>query len=95
MMTITERLETLPVSRFHYFLLITAGLGWMFDSMDTGIISFVLPVLMKAWKLSPEQVGTIGSIGLVGMAIGAILSGTMADLFGRTFSGVTLKSMYH
>ncbi|SPF42064.1 putative niacin/nicotinamide transporter NaiP [Candidatus Desulfosporosinus infrequens] len=82
-MTLTERLETLPVSRFHYFLLITAGLGWMFDSMDTGIISFVLPVLMKAWKLSPEQVGTIGSIGLVGMAIGAILSGTMADLFGR------------
>ena len=82
-MTITERLETLPVSRFHYLLLITAGLGWMFDSMDTGIISFVLPVLMKAWKLSPEQVGTIGSIGLVGMAIGAILSGTFADLFGR------------
>jgi len=82
-MTLTERLDTLPVSRFHYILLITAGLGWMFDSMDTGIISFVLPVLMKAWRLSPEQVGTIGSIGLVGMAIGAILSGTMADLFGR------------
>lgn len=82
-MTLTERLETLPVSRFHYLLLMTAGLGWMFDSMDTGIISFVLPVLMKAWNLSPEQVGTIGSIGLVGMAIGAILSGTIADLLGR------------
>ncbi|SDG28796.1 MFS transporter [Desulfosporosinus hippei] len=82
-MTLTERLETLPVSKFHYLLLISAGLGWMFDSMDTGIISFVLPVLMKAWSLSPEQVGTIGSIGLVGMAIGAILSGTIADLIGR------------
>ena len=82
-MTLTERLETLPVSKFHYMLLITSGLGWMFDSMDTGIISFVLPVLMKTWQLSPEQVGTIGSIGLVGMAIGAILSGTIADLFGR------------
>lgn len=82
-MTLTERLETLPVSKFHYLLLISAGLGWMFDSMDTGIISFVLPVLMKAWNLSPEQVGTIGSIGLVGMAIGAILSGTIADLIGR------------
>ncbi|MCO1602359.1 MFS transporter [Desulfosporosinus nitroreducens] len=82
-MTLTQRLETLPVSRFHYLLLISAGLGWMFDSMDTGIISFVLPVLMKAWNLSPEQVGTIGSIGLVGMAIGAILSGTIADLIGR------------
>jgi len=82
-MTLTERLDTLPVSRFHYLLLFTAGLGWMFDSMDTGIVSFVLPVLMKAWKLSPEQVGTIGSMGLVGMAIGAILSGTIADIFGR------------
>lgn len=82
-MTLTERLETLPVSKFHYLLLISAGLGWMFDSMDTGIISFVLPVLMKAWSLSPEQVGTIGSIGLVGMAIGAILSGTIADIIGR------------
>lgn len=82
-MTLTERLETLPVSRFHYLLLISAGLGWMFDSMDTGIISFVLPVLMKAWNLSPEQVGTLGSIGLVGMAIGAILSGTVADQIGR------------
>lgn len=82
-MTLTERLETLPVSKFHYLLLISAGLGWMFDSMDTGIISFVLPVLMKAWNLSPEQVGTLGSIGLVGMAIGAILSGTIADQIGR------------
>jgi len=82
-MTLTERLETLPVSKFHYLLLMSAGLGWMFDSMDTGIISFVLPVLMKAWNLSPEQVGAIGSIGLVGMALGAILSGTIADLIGR------------
>lgn len=82
-MGITERLETLPVSKFHYLLLITAGLGWMFDSMDTGIISFVLPVLMKTWQLSPEQIGTIGSIGLVGMAFGAILSGTIADQIGR------------
>jgi len=63
-MALTERLETLPLSKFHYLLLISAGLGWMFHSMDTGIISFVLPVLMKAWNLSPEQVGTIGSIGL-------------------------------
>ena len=82
-MDLTQRLERLPVTRFHYFLLLTAGIGWMFDSMDTGIISFVLPVLMKSWKLTTEQVGTIGSMGLVGMALGAVLSGTIADLIGR------------
>ncbi len=82
-MSVSRRIENLPVSRFHYILLFSAGLGWMFDSMDTGIISFVLPVLMKTWGLTPEQVGNIGSIGLVGMALGAILSGTIADIIGR------------
>ncbi|WP_425805597.1 MFS transporter [Desulfitobacterium sp. Sab5] len=82
-MNLTKRLENLPVSKFHYILLITAGLGWMFDSMDTGIVSFVLPVLMKTWNLSTEQVGYIGSIGLVGMALGAVLGGSIADIIGR------------
>ncbi|MBQ7703867.1 MAG: MFS transporter [Selenomonadaceae bacterium] len=80
---ILERLENLPVGSFHYKLLVVTGLGWLFDSMDTGLISFVLPVLAKEWGLTPEQVGWIGSIGLIGMALGAVLAGTVADRLGR------------
>ena len=80
---ILERLERLPVGSFHYKLLIVTGLGWLFDSMDTGIISFVLPVLAKEWGLTSAQVGWIGSVGLIGMALGAVLAGTVADKFGR------------
>lgn len=80
---ILERLERLPVGSFHYKLLIVTGLGWLFDSMDTGLISFVLPVLAKEWSLTPDQVGWIGSVGLIGMALGAVLAGTIADKFGR------------
>ncbi len=80
---ILERLENLPVGSFHYKLLVVTGLGWLFDSMDTGLISFVLPILAKEWGLSPEQVGWIGSVGLIGMALGAVLAGTIADKFGR------------
>lgn len=80
---ILERLENLPVGSFHYKLLAVTGLGWLFDSMDTGLISFVLPILAKDWGLTPEQVGWIGSIGLIGMALGAVLAGTIADKFGR------------
>lgn len=80
---VLERLENLPVGAFHYKLLVVTGLGWLFDSMDTGLISFVLPVLAKEWGLTPEQVGWIGSIGLIGMALGAVLAGTFADRFGR------------
>lgn len=80
---ILERLEQLPVGSFHYKLLFVTGLGWLFDSMDTGLIAFVLPVLAKEWGLSPAQVGWIGSIGLIGMALGAVLAGTLADRIGR------------
>ena len=83
MIAMLERLENLPVGNFHYKLLIVTGLGWLFDSMDTGLISFVLPMLAKDWNLAPEQVGLIGSIGLFGMAIGAVMAGSLADKFGR------------
>ncbi|HBS58894.1 MAG TPA: MFS transporter, partial [Firmicutes bacterium] len=82
-MDISARLERLPVSAFHYRLLVITGLGWAFDAMDTGIISFVLPKLKAEWLLSNDQGALIVSIGLVGMAIGAVLSGTLADAFGR------------
>jgi putative MFS transporter len=74
---ILQRLESLPVGTFHYKLLLLTGLGWLFDSMDTGLIAFVLPVLAKEWALTPAQVGWIGSIGLIGMALGAVLAGTL------------------
>ena len=90
-MELTKRLERLPVGRFHYKLLVATGLGWMFDAMDTGLIAFVLPVLAKEWGLTATQMGMIGSVGLVGMAAGAVLAGTAADRFGRkTVFSVTL-----
>lgn len=80
---ILERLEKLPVGSFQYKLLAVTGLGWLFDSMDTGLIAFVLPVLAKDWSLTPAQMGWIGSVGLIGMALGAVLAGTLADRIGR------------
>lgn len=78
-----QRLEALPVGSFHYKLLFITGLGWLFDAMDTGLIAFVLPVLGKEWGLGAGQMGAIGSIGLVGMALGAVVAGSIADKFGR------------
>ena len=80
---VLERLEALPLGRFHYKLLLVTGLGWLFDSMDTGLIAFILPVLAKEWGLASGQMGLIGSIGLIGMALGAVVSGTIADRIGR------------
>ncbi len=82
-MDILSRLQALPLSRFHYRLLALVGLGWLFDAMDTGMISFVLAPLATEWSLSGFQVGWIVSIGFIGMALGAVLSGWCADRYGR------------
>jgi MFS transporter, putative metabolite:H+ symporter len=84
-MTIAQRLDSLPLSRIHWKIVTVCGLGWLFDAMDAGIISFVLAVLLKKWQLTPAQIGWIGSAGLIGMFIGALLSGAIADRIGRKY----------
>ncbi|UOO81729.1 MFS transporter [Uruburuella testudinis] len=82
-MDIVSRLQRLPVGRFHYTLLVLVGLGWLFDAMDTGMVSFVLATLGKEWALSPRALGWVVSTGFVGMAAGAVLGGRAADKIGR------------
>jgi putative MFS transporter len=84
-MTISERLDSLPLSAVHWKIVTVCGLGWLFDAMDSGIISFVLAALLKKWRLSSEQVGMLGSAGLLGMFVGALLSGLIADRVGRKY----------
>ncbi|MGJ7920959.1 MFS transporter [Neobacillus sp. LXY-4] len=64
-------------------LLGIAGLGWLFDAMDVGMLSFVIAALQKDWGLSAQQMGWIGSINSIGMAVGALVFGLMADRMGR------------
>ncbi|RSK29012.1 MFS transporter [Bacillus sp. HMF5848] len=64
-------------------LLTMAGVGWLFDAMDVGILSFVMAAIATDWGLSKTEVGWIGSINSVGMAVGALLFGVMADKIGR------------
>ncbi len=80
---VADRIESLPLGRFHTRLLVASGVGWLFDAMDVGLLAFVLPALAAAWKLPPQTLGGIASVGLFGMAVGAVLSGTLADYFGR------------
>lgn len=80
---IISRLQNLPVGKFHYKLLVLVGLGWLFDAMDTGLVSFVLATLGKEWGLTPKELGWVVSTGFIGMAIGAVFGGKAADKIGR------------
>ena len=78
-----ERLDRLPFTRQHGRLLVGSGIGWALDAMDVGLISFVMAALAVEWGLGAGTLGLLGSVGFVGMAIGAALGGLLADRIGR------------
>lgn len=81
--TRAERLDELPVTRKHTRLLGVSGIGWALDAMDVGLISFIMAALAVQWNLTKTEVSWLGSIGFVGMALGATFGGLLADKFGR------------
>src|SRR5688572_3426446 len=57
----------------------------IFDGYDLIVFGAVVPSLLEyeAWGLDAKQAGAIGSYALVGMLVGALISGTVTDLVGR------------
>ncbi len=64
-------------------LLGLSGAGLLFDAMDVGILSFVLAALSIQWGLTPTEMGLVGTVNFIGMALGAALAGMLADRYGR------------
>lgn len=64
-------------------IFIIGGLGYMFDAWDVLLAPFLLPLLHAQWGLSDVQLGVFSSAGLIGMGLGSIVWGTVADKAGR------------
>ena len=76
-LTRNERLDRLPFNKAHRKLLVASGIGWAFDAMDVGLVSFVVAAIAADphFNLTPTEKSWVLSIGFVGMAIGAALGG--------------------
>ncbi len=83
MSSISQRIERLPVTPMLWKVLFLAGIGWLFDAMDQGMVAGVMAAIGKSWKLTPADLGLLGSASAVGMAIGAAVAGMVADKYGR------------
>lgn len=81
--TVSSVVEKLPLTPVHYFLVISAALGFMFDSFDTYIVSYAMPSIIKEWAITPVVNGMLTSAGFWGMFLGAVIWGPISDKFGR------------
>lgn len=64
-------------------IFLIGGLGFMFDAWDVTLNGFLIPLLSKEWGLAPGQAAWIGTANLIGMAVGAFVWGSIADVIGR------------
>jgi putative MFS transporter len=83
--TVNSVLEKLPLSKFHYFVVLAAGFGYMFDSFDTYLVAYAMPAVIRDWHISPVMTGMLTSAGMWGTFFGAIVWGPPTDKWGRKF----------
>lgn len=83
MSNISQRIDRLPATPMLWKVLFLTGIGWMFDAMDQGMVSGVMASIGREWKLSPPDLGMLGSASAVGMAVGAAVAGMVSDRLGR------------
>ncbi|WP_349886156.1 aromatic acid/H+ symport family MFS transporter [Pantoea ananatis] len=53
------------------------------DGMDIAIMGFIAPSLKASWNVTNHELGVVISAALIGLALGAMIAGPLADRFGR------------
>ena len=64
-------------------IFIIGGLGYLFDAWDIALNGFLMPLVGAEFSLSMGERGLIATANLVGMAVGAVVWGAIADRIGR------------
>ncbi len=80
---VTAVIDGARVSPYQWMVLAISLVTAMFDGYDTQGIAYVAPVMAKDLGISPAQLGPVFSAGLLGLTLGAIVFGMMADKIGR------------
>lgn len=80
-----DYLEKAPLTRFHYGLLLVGSLIYGFTAMNVLLIAAVLTPIIKEFGLGQQPLvsGLLLSAGYLGMFVGALSCGILADRIGR------------
>ncbi|AMW33328.1 MFS transporter [Fervidobacterium islandicum] len=88
LLSVDEIVETYVNSKTRKLLLFITSLMWSFDAAGVLALSFTLPAISKEWALTVQQSANILSATFIGMLIGALSVGFVADFLGRKISNI-------
>ena len=82
-LTLEQRMDRLPITRTHVKVYLGHGFGQLFDGYDVTIIGVALAAMIPALHLNFADVGYVSLANNIGLLLGALLFGTIADYIGR------------
>ncbi|MEW6346630.1 MAG: MFS transporter [Pseudomonadota bacterium] len=78
-----EVIDARPLSRLQFYAISLCILTAVLDGFDTQIIGMLAPVISRGIGVPVTHFGPVFSAGLLGMLLGAVSLGPLADRFGR------------
>ena len=78
-----RQLDEAPMGRLQIIAIILCVLLNALDGFDVLAISFASPGIAKEWGVDRAALGLVLSMELIGMAVGSVLLGNVADRIGR------------
>lgn len=80
---LVSRLERIPFSRWHVKVRLIIGVVTFFEAFDQLLVAYTLPLIRQEWQLTGGAMTLAVTAGSVGMLLGALVSGWLADTIGR------------
>jgi putative MFS transporter len=77
--------EEAPLRRFHFHVGFSACGGQFADGFELGIIGIAIAIAAAPLHLSPVWMGLLGGAALAGLFFGSLLTGVIADRYGRHY----------
>jgi putative MFS transporter len=93
-LTIAERIERLPLGRFHRRFIALVSLGNFFDLYDIFIVAYIGAALQQSGFLSLRQFTFFVAAGFLGMFVGTVVFGMGSDRMGRRSAFILLLLIY-
>ncbi|MGY0065429.1 MFS transporter [Streptomyces sp. QTS137] len=78
-----NRLDRLPISRFHKVTLVAVAFAYFFEFADINTFAITAPVVREQWDADVNAIAYVTSLSFVGMFIGSVVAGGLADRLGR------------
>ena len=82
-LNVQQFLDDLPMVRTQWLIVGLCFLVLMTDGLHTAAMAFVAPAVTRELSISKLALGPVLAAALVGLAIGALAAGPLADRFGR------------